>query len=149
MPIASCNSRRNVPRHSRCRRESVGLGIREEEGSIMCHCPFIFWAAWVLNGNGKTLMAKLKHVLWRTSFLYNQKDERPYIEENWVPNTLIPIKKLWAGKAAGAECKTVLACVMNTHSLDRLPMFFREQRLELSPLSALPQTLIEGVGLQQ
>lgn len=149
MPVASCNSQRSVPRHSRCCRESVGLGIREREGSVMCRCPFIFWEARVLNRNGKTLMAELKHVPWTTSFLYNQKGKRPYIEENWVPNTLIPVKKLWAGKTAGAVCKTVLVFVTAAHSLGRLPVFLREQLLQLSPFFPLPRTVIKGVGLQQ
>lgn len=70
------------------------LGICEGEGSIMCRCLFVFREVRVLNGNGKTLTAKLKHVPWTTSFLYYQKDRRPYREENWVPNSLLPVKKL-------------------------------------------------------
>lgn len=44
------------------------------------------------------MMAKLKHVPWMTYCLYRQKDKRPYIEENWVPNSLIPVKKIFEQK---------------------------------------------------
>lgn len=150
MPNASCNSQGDVPRCQGAVGNQWNWASVKGKGAL-CAAASIFQEVWILNGNGKTLMAKLKHVPWTTSFLYYQKDRRPYREENWVPNSLLPVKKLWAGKTAGATCKIVLVFVRNTHSFGRLQLFLRQWLPEgsVSPFFPLPQTLIKGVGLQQ